>query len=131
MSDASQIEELTYGSVNNKESQETYKRFEFEPVISSILGLNQNVANDSLETPGPQKKLPSSITEKAVLSHVSSVFDQLGLYSSFTMRMRMLLKSIWRKKNQQWDEEHEGNNAEQFTFAAINYICSRLIQCVL
>ena len=45
------------------------------------------------------------ITQRIVLSHVSSVFDPLGLFSPLTVRMRLLLKGIWKKHVQSWDKE--------------------------
>ena len=51
------------------------------------------------------KEVPAKVTQRIVLSHVSSVFDPLGLFSPFTKRMRLLLKGIWKKHGQSWDEE--------------------------
>ena len=80
------------------------KTFELEPLNSSILGLKWNVESDTLEVSrGPQKPLPVTVTQRAVLSHVSSVFDPLGLFAPFTMRMRMLLKTVWKQIGQDWD----------------------------
>ena len=39
-----------------------------------------------------------------MLSYVSSVFDPMGVFAPFTMRRRMLLKSIWIRFGQSWDE---------------------------
>ena len=53
------------------------------------------------------------ITQRAMLSHVSAVFDPLGIVSPFTIRMRLLLKSIWKENGQSWDKElNEGNRHE-------------------
>ena len=74
------------------------KTFEAEPLAPSILGLQWNVESDSLEIcRGTGKEVPVKITQRIVLSHVSSVFDPLGLFSPFTVRMRLLLKGIWKK----------------------------------
>ena len=82
------------------------KTFEIEPLNSSILGLKWNVEGDTLEVSrGPQKILPEIVTQRAVLSHVSSVFDPLGLFTSFTMRMRILHKNIWKCNGQEWDKK--------------------------
>ena len=67
--------------------------FEAEPVAHSILGLQWNVKSDSLEIyRGMGKEVPAKITQRIVLSHVSSVFDPLGLFSPFTVRMILLLQ---------------------------------------
>ena len=53
------------------------------------------------------------ITQRAVLSNVSAVFDPLGIVYPFTIRMRLLLKSIWKENGLSWDEElNEGNRHE-------------------
>ena len=43
------------------------------------------------------------MTQRTILSFVSSVFDPLGLLAPFTMRVRILLKSIWIQYGQRWD----------------------------
>ena len=48
--------------------------------------------------------MSESITQRKVLSLVSSVFDPLGLFAAFNVEMRRLLKSIWSKCRQLWDE---------------------------
>ena len=74
------------------------KTFEAEHLAPSILGLQWNVESDSLEIcRGTGKEVPAMITQRIVLSHVSSVFDPLGLFSPFTVRMRLLLKRNWKK----------------------------------
>ena len=85
-------------------SQETYKRFgkKIIPFIISWTELERRRC--SLEiSPGSQRKILSSITEIAVLSHFLSVFNPFGLYARFTMRLKMLLKSIW-EKIQHWTD---------------------------
>ena len=62
--------------------------------------------SDSLEIcRGTGKEVPAKITQRIVISHVSSVFDPLGLFSPFTVRMILLLKGMWKKHGQSWDEE--------------------------
>ena len=81
------------------------KIFEAEPLAPSILGLHWNVESDGLEIcRGMGKEMPAKVTQRIVLL-VTSVFDPLGLFSSFTLRMRMLLKEICKKHGQSWDEE--------------------------
>ena len=74
------------------------KTFEAEPHTSSLLGMQWNVDNDILEVcRGADKKVPNKITQRAVLSFVASIFDLLGIFAPFTMRVRILLKTIWAK----------------------------------
>ena len=73
------------------------KTFEAEPLAPSFLGLQWNVKSDSLEIcRGVGKEVPPKVTQRVVLSQVSLVFYPLGLFSLFTVRMRLLLKGIWK-----------------------------------
>ena len=82
------------------------KTLEAEPLAPSILGLQWNVKSDSLEIcSGTGKEVPAKVTQRIVLSQVSSVSDLLGLFSTFTVRMRLLLKEILKKHGQTWDED--------------------------
>ena len=76
-----------------------------EPTSSSILGLEWTKDQDCLQMcKGPDKECPSEITQRVVLSFVSSVFDPMGIFAPFTMRIRILLESIWIHHGQSWDE---------------------------
>ena len=73
------------------------------------------MGNDTLEVcRGADKEPPNKITQRAVLSFVASVFDPLGLFAPFTMKMRVLLKTIWAKIGQQWDDKIEEEDERQF-----------------
>ena len=64
-----------------------------------------DVDSDSLEVSrGTDKEIPLKISRRVVLLFVASVFDPLGIFAPFTMRMRILLKTIWAKSGQNWDE---------------------------
>ena len=60
-----------------------------------------------------QKDLPVKITQRAVLSNVSAVFDPLGIVSSFTIRMLLLLKSICKENGQSWDKKLNEENRHE------------------
>ena len=76
-----------------------------EPTSPSILVLEWKIDQDCLQVcRGPYKECPSEITKRVVLSFVSSIFDSMGMFAPFTMRMRMLLKNIWIHHGQSWDE---------------------------
>ena len=108
--------ELTLTSIDQADkSPSSSKTFEAEPTSPSILGLQWNVDADNLEVcRGMQKEIPVKITQRAVLSHVSTVFDPLGIVSPFTIRMRLLLKSIWKENGQSWDKELNEENRHAF-----------------
>ena len=108
--------EQTMKSIDQADkSLSSSKTFEAEPTSPSILGLQWNVHADNLEVcRGMQKEIPVKITQRAVLSHVSAVFDLLGIVSPFTIRMRLLLKSIWKENGQLWDKELIEENRHAF-----------------
>ena len=72
---------------------------------SPILGLEWIIDSDSLRVcRGPNKERPNEVTQEVVLFFVSSVIEPMGNYAPFTMRMRMLVKSIWIRFGQSWDK---------------------------
>ena len=82
---------------------------------SSVLWLQWTITDDSLQVcRGTSKKVETSITQRKILSLVSSVFDPLGLFAPFSVHMRRLLKSIWTKNGQHWDNSVEPNEEEEF-----------------
>ena len=65
-------------------------------LLPSILGLEWKLDQDCSEVcRGPTKGCLSEKTQRVVLSFVSSVFDPMGIFAAFTLRMRMLLTSTW------------------------------------
>ena len=89
--------------------------FEAELTSPSILGLQWNVDTDNLEVCRVmQKEIPIKITQRAVLFHVSAVFDPLEVVSPFIIRMRLLLKSIWKENVQSWDKKLNEENRHEF-----------------
>ena len=93
------------------------KQVEVEPSQegSSVLGLQWTITGDSLQVcRGTSKGVETPITQRKILSLVSSVFDPLGLFAPFSVHMRRLLKSIWTKNGQHWDYSVEPNEEEEF-----------------
>ena len=82
---------------------------------SAILGLKWIIDRDCLQVfRGFNKECPQDITQRVVLSFVPSVFDPMGIFAPFTMRMRMLLKSIWIRFGQSWDEKIVDDDKQVF-----------------
>ena len=93
------------------------KQVEVEPNTegSSVLGLQWTVTDDSLQVcRGTNKEVEAPITQRKILSLVSSVFDPIGLFAPFSVHMRRLLKAIWTKNGQHWDNEVEPSEEEEF-----------------
>ena len=98
-------------------SKSSTKRIEVDPTVEdpSVLGLQWTVTDDSLQVcRGTKKEVTEPITQRKVLSLVSSVFDPLGLFAPFNVEMRRLLKSIWSKCGQQWDEAIDAEAEAKF-----------------
>ena len=80
-----------------------------------MLGLQWTIIDDSLQVcRGTSKEVETPITQRTILSLVSSVFDPLGLFAPFSVHMRRLLKSIWTKHGQHQDKSVEPNEEEEF-----------------
>ena len=60
---------------------------------SHVLGLKWYHIDDTLVVSrGVNRELKNSITQRTVLSFVSSIFDPIGLVAPYTVRARLLLK---------------------------------------
>ena len=70
-------EDLVTGSIpEGDRSEAKNKTFEAEPYTSSLLGMQWNVDDDTLEVcRGADKEVPKRVTQPTVLSFVASVFD--------------------------------------------------------
>ena len=53
---------------------------------------------------GTNPDIKPTVTQRVVLSLVSSVYNPNGLLASYTVKARLLLKDIWRLCGQQWDD---------------------------
>ena len=92
------------------------KQVEVEPNTegSSVLGLQWTVIDDSRQVfRGTNKEVEAHITQRKILSLVSSVFDPIGLFAPFSVHVR-LLKSIWTKNGQHWDNKLEPSEEKEF-----------------
>ena len=86
------------------------------PANPSVLGLRWNTDQDTLivsrgTTPD---LIGKTITQRLVLSTVSSVFDPIGLIAPFTIRARLLFKQLWKSTGQQWDKEIPEDSQSKF-----------------
>ena len=82
---------------------------------SSVLGLQWNITDDRLQMcRGTNKEVDATITQRKILSLVSSVFDPIGLFAPFSVYLIRLLKSIWTKNGHHWDNEVEPSDKTEF-----------------
>ena len=108
---------VTEGIPEDLKSISNTKQVEVEPNTegSSVLGLQWTVIDDSLQVcRGTYKEVEATITQRKILSLVSSVFDPIGLFAPFSVYMRRLLKGIWTKNGQHWDNEVEPGDKTEF-----------------
>ena len=59
----------------------------------------------SVASRGVNRPLDKALTQRTVLSFVSSVFDPVVLVAPYTVRARLLLKDIWKISGQIWEDE--------------------------
>ena len=91
------------------------KQVEVEPSKEGSSVLQCTIIDVSLQNcRGTSKKDETPITQRKILSLVSSVFDPLGLCAPFSVHRRRHLKSIWTKNGQHWDNSVEPNEEEEF-----------------
>ena len=77
----------------------------------TALGLEWNLMADDLKLCFVFAcKKNSVITHRVVLSFASSVFDPLVFASSFTIRIRLILRLIWQKALKSWEEQIPKDN---------------------
>ena len=74
---------------------------------SHVLGLKWDHVKDTLVVSrGVDRPLDKALTQRTVLSFVSSVFDPVGLVAPLgPVRARLLLEDIWKISGQTWDDE--------------------------
>ncbi len=85
---------------------------------SHVLGLQWDHLRDTLVvsrglSPKARSEHPK-VTQRLVLSSLSSVIDPIGLVAPFTIRARLLLKEVWRAQGQNWDRELSSAVTEAF-----------------
>ena len=80
-----------------------------------VLGLKRDHNNDTLVVSrGINSTITKSLTQRLVLSLVSTVYDPNGLVAPFTVGARLILKDIWRVIGQSWDDELPKDTVDRF-----------------
>ena len=82
---------------------------------SHVVGLKWDHVKDTLVVSrGIDRPLEKTITQRTVLSFVSSVFDPIGLVALYTVKARLLLKDIWQISGQKLDDDLPEEIKKQF-----------------
>ena len=97
--------------------------FELKKWISNNDAVTEAIPEDlkSISTRNNSKRNPirkdpqcSGITQRKILSLVSSLFDPIGFFAPFSVHMRRLPKRIWTKNGQHWRSEVEPGKEDEF-----------------
>ena len=100
----------------NRESNSSVRNICSSPDQSShVLGLKWDHVKDTLVVSrGVDCPLDKAITQRTVLSFVSSVFDPIGLVAPYTVKARLLLKDFLRISGHKWDDDLPEEIKKQF-----------------
>ena len=83
---------------------------------SHVLGVKLDHVTDTLVVSrGVNREVKDSVTQRSVVSFMSSVFDHIGLVAPYTVRARLQLKDIWRLSDQQWQDPLPNQLCRRFT----------------
>ena len=88
--------------------QREFFELEDEPV-ERTLGVRWNIKKDTFTFVVDCKD--HTVTKRGILRTVSSIFDPLGFLTPFTVRAKILLQCLWRKKYD-WDDPINDNDKE-------------------
>lgn len=79
--------------------------------VKRALGLNWDSSKDTITFNFDNKKIPDSVvnknenpTKREMLSIIMSIYDPLGILLPLTIRSKILLQDVWRRKCS-WDEK--------------------------
>ena len=98
---------IVFKSANNSETLQAH--INQRKILSLVMMIVFKSADNS-------EPLQAPITQRKILSLVSSVFDPIGLFALFSVTMR-LLKGIWTKNGQHWDNQVEPGEEAEFLWS--------------
>ena len=70
-----------------------------------ILGILWNYKKDTLNVKYSNKSYPN--TKRGILSHISSIFDPLGLLVLFSLEPTLIIQQLWKEKIERDDTNPE------------------------
>ena len=101
-------------SANN--NRETITAAIYPETTLHVLDLKWDHVTDTLVVSrGLNRKLKDFITQRSVLSFVSSGFDPIVLVAPYIVNAHLLLKDIWRLSGEQWDDPLPNELCRRFT----------------
>ena len=115
----------------NRESNSSVRDICTSPDHSShVLELEWDHVKDTLVPKRVvDRPLDKTITQRTVLSFVSSVFDPIGLVAPYAVKTRLLLKDIWRISVLKWDDDLLEGIKKQFFegYSGLHWLGSLII----
>ena len=117
VSNVQEIADKRNGNTESCQKQDEAKGFPDTLGNSShVLGLKWYHTTDTLiVSRGTDRTVQTPLTQRSVLSLVSSVFDPIGLVAPFTVKACLILEEIWRLSGQEWDNELPKETAGKIT----------------
>ncbi|XKL63431.1 hypothetical protein PGB90_005795 [Kerria lacca] len=114
-----------------KECHETNFLLNFEKnEIIKTLGILWNSVDDTFKIWVSSRRIPPECAKRQVLSIISSIFDSLGLIGPVTVIAKLIMKSLWKSRNNlelemtkghvDWDERLPENIPIYFNQLNIN-----------
>ena len=97
--------------------------------LERALGVQWNVIADSFTFNFTPLEAPA--TKRGILKIASSLFDPLGFLTPFTLKAKLLLQELWRKKYE-WDDEIDENMAacwEKWKIGVKKANCVQIPRC--
>ena len=97
-------------------SKEVLTAANIPETASHVLGLKCDHVSDMLVVSrGVNRELKDSVTQRSVLSFVSSMFNPIVFVAPCTVRARLLLDDISMLSGQQWDDPLPNEMCRRFT----------------
>jgi len=87
----------------------------FKPnnVTKKVLGLLWDTEKDIFYVEIPNEEHSNTVTKRNILKFLSSLWDPFGIFCTFTLAGKILMRNLW-KLNFQWDEAVPDEIARQF-----------------
>ena len=84
-----------------------------EETVTEVLGLRWNKRLDVIQIKIPTFQMPTVVTKRAILSSVAKLWDPIGILAPITLRLRILLQSLW-SNNLTWDDPVDSQTIAEF-----------------
>ena len=96
---------ISSGSFRVKEWHSNLKTVDEFPDsdVTDVLGHLWNMSEDKVKLKFPTLTLPKPLTKRTILSTIAKLWDPLGILAQVTLRLRILMQSMWSVQLS-WDD---------------------------